>query len=84
MAVPEHASWTLEELAAACPGKADQLEPAGSLAAGLDSLLAPGPLPLVAGSLFLLGAMLLLLATPQADEVPTLGQPGDVPGSHGP
>ena len=84
VAVPEHASWTLEELAAACPGKADQLEPAGSLAAGLDSLLPGGPLPVVAGSLFLLGAVLPLFDAPEADEVPGPGQPGGVPGSHGP
>ncbi|MBD2718936.1 Mur ligase family protein [Synechococcus sp. FACHB-909] len=84
VAVPEHASWTLEELAAACPGKADQLEPAGSLAAGLDSLLPGGPLPVVAGSLFLLGAVLPLFDAPEADEVPGAGQPGGVPGSHGP
>ena len=84
VAVPEHASWTLEELAAACPGKADQLEPAGSLAAGLDSLLPGGPLPVVAGSLFLLGAVLPLFDSPEADEVPGPGQPGGVPGSHGP
>jgi dihydrofolate synthase/folylpolyglutamate synthase len=84
VAVPEHASWTLEELAAACPGKADQLEPAGSLAAGLDSLLPGGPLPVVAGSLFLLGAVLPLFDAPVADEVPGSGQPGGVPGSPGP
>ena len=84
VAVPEHASWTLEELAAACPGKADQLEPAGSLAAGLDSLLPGGPLPVVAGSLLLLGAVLPLFDAPEADEVPGPGQPGGVPGSHGP
>ena len=84
VAVPEHASWTLEELAAACPGKADQLEPAGSLAAGLDSLLPGGPLPVVAGSLLLLGAVLPLFDAPEADEVPGPGQPGGVPGSQGP
>jgi dihydrofolate synthase/folylpolyglutamate synthase len=84
VAVPEHASWSRQELAATCPGLADQLEEAASLEAGLDSLLAPGPLPLVAGSLFLLGAVLPLLAAPQADEAPGLGQPGEVPGSHGP
>jgi dihydrofolate synthase/folylpolyglutamate synthase len=82
--VPEHASWSRQELAAACPGLAGQLEEAGSLSAGLDSLLAPGPVPLVAGSLFLLGAVLPLLDAPQADEAPALGQPGEVPGSHGP
>ncbi|MBW4530353.1 MAG: hypothetical protein KME02_06650 [Aphanothece saxicola GSE-SYN-MK-01-06B] len=82
--VPEHASWSRQELAAACPGLADQLEEAGSLEAGLDSLLAPGPVPLVAGSLFLLGAVLPLLDAAQADEAPALGQPGEVPGSHGP
>ena len=84
VAVPEHASWTLEELAAACPDKADQLEEAGSLTAGLDSLLPGGPLPVVAGSLFLLGAVLPLLDPPEADEVPGPGQPGGIPGSHGP
>ncbi len=84
VAVPEHASWSRQELAAACPGLADQLEEAGSLEAGLDSLLAPGPLPLVAGSLFLLGAVLPLLDAAQADEAAALGQPGKVPGSNGP
>ena len=84
VAVPAHASWTRQELAAACPDLAHQLEEAGSLEAGLDSLLAPGPLPLVAGSLFLLGAVLPLLDAPQADEVPARGQPGEIPGSHGP
>lgn len=84
VAVPEHASWSRQELAAACPGLADQLEEAGSLAAGLDSLLAPGPVPVVAGSLFLLGAVLPLLNAPRADEAPALGQPGEIPGSHGP
>jgi len=84
VAVPEHASWTLEELAAACPGKADQLEPAGSLIAGLDSLLPGGPLPVVAGSLFLLGAVLPLLDPPVADEGPGGGQAGGIPGSQGP
>lgn len=84
VAVPEHASWSRQELAAACPGLANQLEEAGSLEAGLDSLLVPGPLPLVAGSLFLLGAVLPLLDAPQADEAAALGQPGEVPGSPGP
>jgi len=84
VAVPAHASWSLQELIAACPDRADQLEVAGSLAAGLGSLLSPGPLPVVAGSLFLLGAVLPLLDIPQADEAATLGQPGEVPGSHGP
>lgn len=84
VAVPEHASWSRQELAAACPDLAHQLEEAGSLEAGLDSLLAPGPLPLVAGSLFLLGAVLPLLDAAQADEAAALGQPGKVPGSNGP
>ena len=84
VAVPEHASWTLEELAAACPDKADQLEEAGSLTAGLDSLLPGGPLPVVAGSLFLLGAVLPLLDPPVADEGPGGGQAGGIPGSQGP
>jgi dihydrofolate synthase/folylpolyglutamate synthase len=84
VAVPEHASWSRDDLAAACPDRADQLEVARDLAAGLDSLLAPGPLPVVAGSLFLLGAALPLLDDPRADEAPPPGQPGEVPGSHGP
>jgi dihydrofolate synthase/folylpolyglutamate synthase len=84
VAVPEHASWSRDDLAAACADRADQLEVATDLAAGLDSLLAPGPLPVVAGSLFLLGAALPLLDDPQADEAPPPGQPGEVPGSHGP
>ncbi len=84
VAVPEHASWSRDKLAAACPDLADQLEVAPDLAAGLEGLLVPGPLPVVAGSLFLLGAAIPLLEGPVADEPPGVGQPGEVPGSHGP
>ncbi|KEF42852.1 MAG: hypothetical protein ER33_03000 [Cyanobium sp. CACIAM 14] len=84
VAVPEHTSWSRQELAAACPERADQLEDAGDLEAGLDGLLAPGPLPVVAGSLFLLGAVLPLLDDPPTDGAAFLGQPGEVPGPQRP
>jgi dihydrofolate synthase/folylpolyglutamate synthase len=64
--IPHHASWSAAALAAACPDLAGQLVAAASLAEGLVWLLAPGreappqpaALPVVAGSLYLLGALL--------------------------
>ena len=84
VAVPEHASWSRRELAGACPARAHQLQEAGGLSAALEELRAPGPLPVVAGSLFLLGAAIPLLDAPQADAALPLGQPGDMPRSKGP
>jgi dihydrofolate synthase/folylpolyglutamate synthase len=81
--LPEHASWSAADLAAACPELAPQLQQVAGPAAGLawlhqlagsgpgsgdqalsggDSCPAPAaPLPVVAGSLYLLGALLPLL-----------------------
>ncbi|MEB3331772.1 MAG: hypothetical protein VKI83_04700, partial [Synechococcaceae cyanobacterium] len=82
--IPGHCSWSVAELAAACPVLAAQLEAVEDLQTGLAALirpLAPGlldpadptdpagspvprgepPLPVVAGSLHLLGAVLPLL-----------------------
>jgi dihydrofolate synthase/folylpolyglutamate synthase len=84
VAVPEHASWSLRELAGACPALAHQLQEAAGLAAALEELRAPGPLPVVAGSLFLLGATIPMLDAPQADAAVPLGQPGDMPGRRDP
>jgi dihydrofolate synthase/folylpolyglutamate synthase len=69
--IPEHTSWTAAELAAACPALAPQLLGLESVAAGLAWLLeAPPsppetvPLPVLAGSLVLLGVVLPLLDPP--------------------
>ena len=81
--LPEHASWSAAELAAACPDLAPQLRQVADPAAGLawlhqpagsgpglgdqalsggDSCPAPAaPLPVVAGSFYLLGALIPLL-----------------------
>ena len=81
--LPEHASWSAADLAAACPELAPQLQQMPGPAAGLawlhqpagsgpgagdqalsggDSCPAPAaPLPVVAGSLYLLGALIPLL-----------------------
>jgi len=68
MAIPGHPSWGAAELAAAMPALAGQLSPVQSLAEGLAQLMAPEgrPLapPLVAGSLYLLGALQPLLDCP--------------------
>jgi dihydrofolate synthase/folylpolyglutamate synthase len=76
--IPEHPSWSLDELAAACPQLAGQLQSSSEPLAGLTQLVrltqlagpselaaagagtAP-PLPVVAGSLYLLGAVIPLL-----------------------
>jgi dihydrofolate synthase/folylpolyglutamate synthase len=67
--IPHHASWSATALAAACPDLAGQLDSAATLAEGLAWLMEPGgagppqpaALPVVAGSLHLLGALLPLL-----------------------
>jgi dihydrofolate synthase/folylpolyglutamate synthase len=62
--VPGHASWSAAELAEALPGRASQLHPTATPQEGLDWLTATdllAPLPVVTGSLHLLGAMLPLL-----------------------
>ena len=76
--IPDHRSWSRDELAAACPGLADQLEMVNDPGTGLRQLSAAlrqdqGPIPnrlvVVAGSLHLLGAVIPLLdplATPSA------------------
>jgi dihydrofolate synthase/folylpolyglutamate synthase len=75
--IPDHRSWTAAALAEACPAWAGALRAAGSLAEGLAWLMEaeerppgasrPGPLPVVAGSLHLLGALLPLLDPPQPE-----------------
>lgn len=57
--VPEHASWSAAELAAACPELGGQLEGAPDLAAGLAAAAADARgRVVVAGSLYLLGHLL--------------------------
>ena len=70
--IPGHACWDLQELAAACPEHAHQLQPVADPAAGLERLVLlqeastgtktssglPPPLPVAAGSLYLLGDLL--------------------------
>lgn len=77
--IPAHSSWSAAALAAACPAVAGQLRAAASVAEGLAWLLAPregrakaigaagqDPLPVVAGSLYLLGAVIPRLDPPDA------------------
>jgi hypothetical protein len=68
VAIPGHPSWGAGELGAALPGLAGQLSPVQSLEEGLAQLMAPEgrplALPLVAGSLYLLGALQPLLERP--------------------
>jgi dihydrofolate synthase/folylpolyglutamate synthase len=78
--VPDHASWTAAALEEACPACAGVLQDAGSPAEGLAWLMEPedpasgrprsGSLPVVAGSLYLLGALMPRL-DPAAPEPPT-------------
>lgn len=66
--IPDHASWSAGTLGEACPACAAALQDAASPAEGLAWLMAPdaparhpssaGPLPVVAGSLYLLGALM--------------------------
>jgi dihydrofolate synthase/folylpolyglutamate synthase len=67
--IPDHRAWSLDELAAACPELAGQLASALELEHGLQQLsgaaaamsLPGSALPVVAGSLYLLGAVMPLL-----------------------
>ena len=72
--VPDHASWTAAALAEVCPACAGVLQDAGSPAEGLAWLMEPEepaadrsrslPLPVAAGSLYLLGALVPRLDPP--------------------
>ncbi len=61
VAIADHLSWSAAELVAERPALAAQIETASDLVAGLDWLTAPGPLPVVCGSLHLLGSVMPLL-----------------------
>jgi len=84
--IPDHRAWSLDELAAACPELAGQLASVLELQDGLQQLTGaaagkglPGSaLPVVAGSLYLLGAVMPLLDPLQArSPAPTsAGGPG--------
>jgi dihydrofolate synthase/folylpolyglutamate synthase len=80
VAIPEHPSWDPQALGEAAPELAGQLVEAASPEAGLNWLLAaPPPMPVVAGSLYLLGAILPLLDRPPgggSDDPPAHGQAG--------
>jgi dihydrofolate synthase/folylpolyglutamate synthase len=58
--VPGHASWTCQQLVAALPQLAQQLQPAADLeqAVGLAQRAAPGARLILAGSLYLIGDLL--------------------------
>ena len=72
--IPDHRAWSLEALAAACPELAGQLASVPELEDGLQQLSGAGAgenppgsaLPVVAGSLYLLGAVMPLLDPHQA------------------
>ena len=67
--IPDHRAWSIDELAAACPDLAGQLTTAATLEGGLEQLATAGAadtflgrqVPVVAGSLYLLGAVIPLL-----------------------
>jgi dihydrofolate synthase/folylpolyglutamate synthase len=67
--IPDHRAWSLDELAAACPDLAGQLASVLGVEDGLQQLSGaaagkslPGrALPVVAGSLYLLGSVMTLL-----------------------
>jgi dihydrofolate synthase/folylpolyglutamate synthase len=59
--VPGHASWSAAELAAALPHLAPRLQTHDTLLEGLHWLTEGETLPVVAGSLYLVGAVLALL-----------------------
>jgi dihydrofolate synthase/folylpolyglutamate synthase len=68
--VPDHASWSAAALAEALPMRADQLFPVATPLEGLHWLAGAGslrPVPVVSGSLHLLGAVLPLLAAGRCD-----------------
>jgi dihydrofolate synthase/folylpolyglutamate synthase len=63
--VPDLPSWSRAELVAARPQLAPQLREVATPCEGLEWLVAsPGPLPVVAGSLHLLGAVIPHLDAP--------------------
>jgi len=84
--IPEHRAWSLDELTAACPDLAGQLASVLELENGLQQLsgaaagesLSGRALPVVAGSLYLLGAVMPLLdPLPTRSPAPTgAGGPG--------
>jgi dihydrofolate synthase / folylpolyglutamate synthase len=61
VAIPDHRSWSAAELLAERPSLAGRIEALPELTAGLDWVTAAGPLPVVTGSLHLLGALIPLL-----------------------
>lgn len=69
--VPGHASWSAADLAEALPGHANQLHPVATPGEGLAWLAAADPLaapvPVVTGSLVLLGSVLPLLGAERCD-----------------
>jgi dihydrofolate synthase/folylpolyglutamate synthase len=67
VALPGHASWSATALAEAVPHRAAQLHAVATPLEGLAWLAAPGPLPVVTGSLLLLGAVLPLLGAERCD-----------------
>jgi dihydrofolate synthase/folylpolyglutamate synthase len=78
--IPDHRAWGLDELAAACPELAGQLASVLELEHGLQQLsgaaagkgLPGSALPVVAGSLYLLGAVMPLLdPLPAGSPAPT-------------
>ena len=63
--VPDLPSWSRAELVAARPRLAPQIREVANPLQGLDWLVgSPGPLPVVAGSLYLLGAVIPHLDAP--------------------
>ncbi|MFN5221617.1 MAG: bifunctional folylpolyglutamate synthase/dihydrofolate synthase, partial [Cyanobacteriota bacterium] len=64
VAIAGHASWSVEELTSALPDGAGQLMAVASVTEGLAWLKPAGLLPVVAGSLYLLGQVLPLLDPP--------------------
>ena len=71
----DHDCWTAAALAAAVPSLAGQLHQADSAAQGLARLPGPGPLPVVTGSLHLLGSLWEQLDPPEPWDL----TPGEVP-----
>jgi dihydrofolate synthase/folylpolyglutamate synthase len=61
VAIPDHASWSAADLLAERPALAGRIEASADLEAGLAWLTAAGPLPVLSGSLHLLGAVIPLL-----------------------
>jgi hypothetical protein len=61
VAIPDHRSWSAAELLAERPSLAGRIEALPELTAGLDWVTAAEPLPVVTGSLHLLGALIPLL-----------------------